>query len=191
MISPHSLTGKSVALVGPAPSLGDQSAQVESCDIIIRCNYRWNGNDILDGYGERTDAAFYSIAGSKSVIEFPSILDGLPWVILKDGAPDFAHPNIVRAMDPFPMANQLPILLNFVEPFEPSEIHIFGADFYTSGYERATQVSYLSGYDPSQYWKDLQLHDQSVQHVWMKTFQERTGLVKGDSRMVDLLSYST
>jgi hypothetical protein len=82
-------------------------------------------------------------------------------------------------------------ILNDIEQFNPSAVWIFGADFYSSGFEDSTQATYRTDATLEQTWKDLNTHDQRAQHEWMKAFQERTGLVKGDSRMVELLSIST
>ena len=185
------LRGKSVAIVGPAESIGDQSAQVEACDFVIRCNHRWNGHDELTGYGSRVDAAFYSVAGSRAVKSNEPLLGSIPYIILKQGAENVNHPRVSRAPEPFKMANQVPIILNWLQDFHPSEVHIFGADFYTSGYEGSTQEAYLPGYDSHQYWLDINKHDQRLQHEWMRAFQDRTSLIKGDSRLLKLLSLST
>jgi hypothetical protein len=185
------LEGKTVAVVGPAVPLYDQCAEVEACDFIIRCNYRWNGYEQLEGYGERTDAAFYSCAGSRAARDNPSAWENLPYVILKQAGVHLSHPRVIQTKNPFDLANQVPILLHWLEGLKPAEIHVFGADFYTSGYTGSTVDAYLPDYNPVQYWKDIQTHDQSLQHKWIKAFQERTGLIKGDSRMVELLSIST
>jgi hypothetical protein len=191
MTNQLNLKGKSVALVGPAKAVGDQSAEVQACDFIIRCNYRWNGHDPLAGYGERTDAAFYNIKGSKSVRNFPSLFQDIPWIILKRAAHPLEHPQIVQTKEPFEHANQIPILLNWLEPFEPSGVYVFGADFYTSGFHDSAQTEYRPDREFGEYWKAIRFHDQGKQHSWMSEFQDRTRLIKGDSRMVELLSLTT
>jgi hypothetical protein len=191
MTNKLNLKDKSVAVVGPAVPLLDQSAEVEACDVIIRCNYRWNGHERLYGYGERTEGAFYNGLASKSVSHDEAVLSELDFVLLKDNAVEVPHAMTVRTARPFDLANQVPIILHWLESFEPAEIHVFGSDFYTSGYEGSTHYEYLPDYDPQQYWKDLQTHNQAAQHSWVKAFQERTGLIKGDSRMMELLSLTT
>ena len=189
---PELIEGKSIAIVGPAVSVGDQSEQVEACDTVIRCNYRWNGAEAPTGYGERLDVAFYSIFAAQNLLQNQTLLDSLPCVVLKHGSPQVPHPNARHAvLDPFDHANQVPIILNDIEQFNPSAVWIFGADFYSSGFEDSTQATYRTDATLEQTWKDLNTHDQRAQHEWMKAFQDRTGLVKGDSRMVELLSIST
>ena len=189
---PELIEGKTVALVGPAYSVGDQGAEVEACDTVIRCNYRWNAGEPVTGYGERLDVAFYSIFGAHSLLKNETLLNSVPCVVLKYGAPPVPHRNARHASrDPFSHANQIPIILNDIEQFNPAGVWVFGADFYTSGPEASTQENYRTDATLEQTWKDLNTHNQRAQHEWMKAFQERTGLIKGDSRIVELLSIST
>ena len=185
------ITGKTVAIVGPAESVGDQSAEVEACDTIIRCNYKWNGNEPLENYGERVDIGFYNIAGARRIGKRTELLESLPYILLKPRAPIPPHPNVsYTKKEPFERANQVQIILNEIEEYEPAGVWIFGSDFYTSGPEGYYQESYKA-LDLVDQLKSIKFHDQSKQHRWLKNFHERTGLIKGDERMLGLLSLST
>lgn len=186
------LKGKSVALVGPAKPVGDQSAEVEACDFIIRCDYRWNGHNPLVGYGERIDAAFYSLMGAKEANNHPEFWQDIPWVLLKHGSVPMNHPRTINLLPPIHSANQMPYLAKWLETMGPREIHIFGADFYTSGPEGFQQKGYTpEGQTLNQSWSSIKEHNQALNHQWMREFQDRTRLIKGDSRMVELLSLTT
>jgi hypothetical protein len=185
------LTGKTVAIVGPAEAVGDQSAEVEACDYIIRTNHRWRNFEALTGFGGRTDAVFLSVMGAEAVKNQMNVLSGIDWVIQKHGGPDIQFPRVVKADNPFSLANQVPILLNFLEPYNPAAVWVFGADFYTGGPDTFQQPQYRNPISLEEHWSNLNKHDQGVNHQWVKAFQDRTGLIQGDSRMVELLSLTT
>lgn len=185
------ITGKTIAIVGPAKSVCDQSAEVEACDTIIRCNYKWNGNEHVKNYGERIEIGFYNIAGARRILEKDELLEPIPYILLKERAPEPKHPHVSYAKkEPFPRANQVQIILNEIEQYEPAGVWIFGSDFYLSGPEGYYQDSYKQMGLIDQ-WKSIKFHDQPIQQRWLKSFQERTGLIKGDERMVELLSLTT
>ena len=185
------ITGKTVAIVGPAESVGDQSAEVEACDTIIRCNYRWNGNEPVKNYGERIDIGFYNIAGARRIGKNQDLLNSIPHILLKERAPSPPHPNVSFAKkEPFPRANQVQIILNEIEQYQPAGVWIFGSDFYVSGPEGYYQDSYKQMGLVDQ-WTSIKFHNQEMQHKWLKSFQDRTGLIMGDERMVELLSLTS
>jgi hypothetical protein len=186
------INGKTVAIVGPAKSVGDQSAQVEACDTVIRLNYRWTTDKPLHGYGDRLHAAFYSIDGANRVKNKQDLLDALPCVVLKHGAVNLVHRNIRYAkQDPFEHANQVSIVLNEIEQYGPAGVWIFGADFYTTGPQGYQQTEYRDNISLGEQWEAIRFHNQRKQHEWMREFQNRTNLVKGDERVVELLSLTT
>jgi hypothetical protein len=189
---PDLIAGKRVAIVGPAESIGDQGAEVEACDTVIRIKHRWRGGEPVQGYGTRIDVGFYNIAASRNLTENQTLLDSLSCIVLKHGHVPVSHPNLHTAtQDPFPHANQVPILVNHLEQFEPAGIFIFGADFFTGGPESFSPPQYRACDTLEKQWESINTHNQGRNHAWLKAFQERTGLIRGDSRMVELLSLST
>ena len=188
---PELIEGRVIAIVGPAVAVGDQSAQVEACDTIIRTNHHSRLSPGEDGLGVRTDVAFLNGFNSRLINQQPNLIEGVPWVMLKEAATKVSHPNVVEAKNPFDLANQIPIILNALEPYSPKEVHIFGADLYASGPAGLSPHQKRNCDDLQEEWEGIDKHDQAVQHEWMCAFQDRTGLIKGDSRMVKLLSMST
>ena len=187
---PELIEGKTVALVGPADSVGDQGAEVEACEIVIRINYRWRDN-LTEGYGERVDVGVLNLGASQELQNRPEVLEGLKWVLVKEGGSNVPHSNVHWLKNPFAMANQMPILLHEIEQHNPAGVWVFGADFYTGGPETFQQAGYRPPISMEDSWKALNKHNQRLQHEWMRAFQDRTGLIKGDSRLVELLSIST
>jgi hypothetical protein len=187
---PDLIQGKTVALVGPADSVGDQGPQVEACDTVIRINYRWRGN-LTEGYGDRVDVGVLNVMATKEIKNRPEVLEGLKWVLVKEGAANVPHPNVRWLKNPFALANQIPILLHEIEQHNPAGVWVFGADFYTGGPRTFQQPGYRPLITMEDSWKGIQTHNQRLQHEWMRAFQDRTGLIKGDSRLVELLKVST
>ena len=191
--------GKSVAVVGPALALDDQSAEVEAHDLVYRISYRHDLDPPVPGYGERTDIVFYNGEASRKYMlgVYDSFIDDSPWVVLKNtkrpAGPgrDITKDNTVYAKAPFAKANQLPIALNHLLECGPSKITIFGADLYLGGPGTAYHRNHLRR-TPARNWWGVNFHDPAEQHVFMRELYRRNReIIVGDSRFLDALSTST
>jgi len=67
------IDGKSIAIVGPAPSGEDAGAEIDSFDVVVRFNYR--GSQFLGDaieFGTRADISYYAALFTWSMLEFES-----------------------------------------------------------------------------------------------------------------------
>jgi hypothetical protein len=129
--------GKTVALVGPAPSVGDQQREVDAHDVVVRVgadHWPWRG------YGDRIDIAvldgFHSGRWLQNDLRTPSgvpvhLPKGVP-VLLKAGydVPD----RLGFVCRPWPMWNPLQMTLTLwhFAALNPASVSVFGADFYVT-----------------------------------------------------------
>jgi len=188
---------KTVAIVGPAVALYDQSVEVESHDIVCRISYRHDLNKITPGYGERTNVVFYNAEAARKyeLGVYDSFIDDIGWILLKkhilvaQPLRDMSRDKTVKVKPPFPKANQLPIALNFfLRKCEPAKITVFGADLYLGGHDVAYHKNYLDR-TPERDWWGIDFHKPYLQHRFMKVLVNRhKHIVVGDNRFLDALN---
>jgi hypothetical protein len=176
--------GKTVAIVGPAPALTDQSAEVESHDLVYWVSYRNNLQPHPTGYGNRVDAIYYNTAHAREceLGKYDSFIGDVPYVFMKPHKRVSDRHNYPIIDRPYKAANQIQIVLHQLLPLRPAAIRVYGADLYLGGRDNAYTVEYDRRPAEAQYWA-IQLHKPGVQHRWSrKTWLENQGVILGDDR---------
>ena len=185
--------GKRVAVVGPAPSVGNQSKEVDSHDVVIRVGYRCDLQAPQSGYGEKLDAVFYNYWNSRKLGLglYDSFIYEIPWVVVKkEYLRSKFSGNYHVASSPFPKANQVPIIVNDLLENDVHSCTIFGTDLYLGGPDFAYEPGY-SGHIPERIWWEIQLHRPGLQHRFLRKMFLETGKIVGDERFVRAVSMST
>jgi hypothetical protein len=187
------VAGKRIAIVGPAPSVGDQSKEVDSHDVVIRVGYRSDLQKPPSGYGRKTDAVFYNYWNSRKLGLglYDSFIYGIPWVVVKR---EYRRPaglqNYHVASPPFRSANQVPILVHDLLINNCQSITIFGTDLYLGGPKRSYEKGY-SGYIPERIWWEIQIHKPVLQHRFLRKAYLESGKIVGDERFLKAVNMST
>jgi hypothetical protein len=137
------VSGRTIAIVGPAQPTHDQSAQIDSHDIVIRLS--WVGQSFHPWYGTKCDVSFFNLAASRywsGSGRADSALATLDWVLTKAdyGLTGVTRSRVVSLPEGI-NANQVPILLHDLSQFRPGPVSVFGADFYWD-----KQTAYLASY---------------------------------------------
>jgi hypothetical protein len=189
--------GKRVAAVGPAPAPYDQSAEVDAHDVVIRFGFdHWPWS----GYGDRVDVVGLDghhsglfLAGRLPV----TVPDGV-WCVLKM-APNVGWPRVHTADWPYggnPM--QLTLILNDLRRFNPADVTVFGADFFTTPGQAYQQddwefeASLTRDFMMLNLGKTGTVHDhhpkQDIAHI--RAIREEHGWPNGDARFMHVLGMS-
>jgi hypothetical protein len=140
------ISGRRVAVVGPARPLEDNGPEIDSFDVVVRTQYRPGSNDPQEWYGRRTHVSYYNhhrvgkyldqvAAGAKSV----------KWVVLKGSGDEITFRNAVSDyqggvrtllaadalfFNAYPMAMQN--VLHDLIRFSPKRIKLFSTTFHSS-----------------------------------------------------------
>jgi hypothetical protein len=131
--------GKTVAVVGPAAAVCDQSAEVDAHDVVMRAGFdHWPWK----GYGNRVDVAV--LDGHHSGLWLAGALStpaGVP-VLLKAGY-DVPERLGEKCRD-IPLRNpfQVTLTLWHLAGLNPASVSVFGADFYTNPHRAYTDGDY-------------------------------------------------
>jgi hypothetical protein len=188
--------GRSVAIVGPAVPLRDQSEEIDGHDIVIRCGWvgpaslhPWYGSVCQVTFFNKANSSHWSASGTAD-----ADLRTLDWVLTKVGT---EQPFVGRSRQvhlPAGLnANQVPILLHDLSLFAPGPVSVFGADFYWN-----PQASYTSEYlsfaeqaQPTM--QGTSMAERMNGHHWDRQRQScrqsmRTLDVVGDDRFLDVLA---
>jgi hypothetical protein len=190
MIWEDYVRGKSIAIVGPAPLTHDQSAQIDSHDIV----YRPAKSPIGGWYGERLDAVYLNNIRGRTILEddqaeLRAKIEVADWWVYKSstshrptGLYRVARKPRQSGFNPNAITHML-----FDLALTPcAYITVFGADLYAGGPENA----YVEGYP----WVDLPHQAFSIlSHDPMKNRRVHravltTGKVGGDSRYLAAVS---
>jgi hypothetical protein len=184
--------GKTVAIVGPAPALTDQSAEVEAHDLVYWVSYRKNLQPHPKGYGDRVDAVYYTTAHAREcqLGKYDSFIHDVPYVFYKKHKRISGHNAYPMIAKPFSNANQIQTVLHQLLKLKPAAIRVYGADLYLGGPDN----SYGDGYDArptaAQYWS-IMLHDPGRQHRWSRaTWRANQETILGDERFLRPLRMS-
>jgi hypothetical protein len=139
------ISGRSIAVVGPARPLEDNGAEIDSFDVVVRTNYRPGSNHPEEFYGSRTDVSYYNHQRISTILEQVTAASrGLEWVVLKGSWDESTVRNAgagsrgVRTLfaantlffNAFPMAMQN--VLHDLIRFSPKSIKLFSTSFYSS-----------------------------------------------------------
>ena len=181
--------GKRVAVVGPAPSVGDQSAEVDSHDVVIRVGYRCDLQPPSTGYGVKLDAVFYNYWNSRKLGLglYESFIYDIPWVLVKKAyRPPEGLQNFRVVPLPFKKANQVPIVVADLLAHNVESVSVFGTDLYLGGPGFAYAPGY-SGFIPERIWWEIQLHDPVAQHRFLRRQKRLSGKIRGDDRFLSAL----
>jgi hypothetical protein len=185
--------GKTVAIVGPAPAVTDQSAEVESHDLVYWVSYRNNLQPHPTGYGQRVDAVMYNAGHSREceLGKYDSFIKEIPYVFMKQhkrAGPNNNYPMVPR---PFGKANQIQMVLFQLLALKPKEIRVYGADLYFSGPGKAYDFGYDRRTPEAQFW-GVSLHEPKLQHSWTRqAWLDNQNVILGDERFLTPLRLST
>ena len=189
----NAVRGKSVAIVGPAPSLADQTADVEAHDLVYWVSYRNNLQPHPTGYGDRVDAILYNAGHSREceLGKYDSFIKNIPYVFMKQhkrAGPNNNYPMVAR---PFGKANQVQIVLHQLLPLKPAKISVFGSDLYLGGPGKAYAYSYDQRTPEAQFW-GVKLHQPELQHRYSrKVWMENKNIIVGDDRFLAAVKMPT
>lgn len=206
------VTEKTIAIVGPAPSVGDQSAEVDAHDLVYRCSYgytydlatgeeRFESGRMPDGYGNRVDMTFYNAGSSRlaGTGRLDNVYMDVDWAIHKVD-PGYHSPltrvrtaNMPRLPGrPAFAPNQVTIMLYDLTFFPVKSVTVFGVDFYMG----PTETWYDTKYMPAGWEAHSEnpcesltptFHDQEDQRVVTRHIREACGWPVGDRRFTKAL----
>jgi hypothetical protein len=185
--------GKTVAIIGPAPALTDQAAEVDSHDLVYWVSYRNNLQPHPTGYGNRVDAVFYNTAHSREceLGKYDSFIHDVPYVFMKKHKRASRNNNYPMLEKPFPSANQIQVVLHQLLALGPAKISVYGADLYMSGPGRSYQPNYDRRLPEAQWW-GIQLHKPGAQHRWSRSvWRANKKVIVGDERFLRPLRMTT
>ena len=146
------LSGKTVAIVGPAPSDSDDGKEIDNYDIVVRMNWR-GANRFLkpSEVGRRTDMALYNPHTVRLLISRKKFVlnNELSFFLIRRYNHDlFSMPsstNIVRVISEYPCLlykslNAIPAIIFDLLLHGAERIKVFKADFYS------TERQHIKGY---------------------------------------------
>ena len=151
------IEGKTVAVVGPAPSGEELGAEIDSYDTVIRFNFR--GKDFTADrreFGGRVNISYYNneVAKIMSELENEDLFEDLDYAVFKDIKYPFQHQwhkkkraRILFSPDDYLLigsANINPMVLYDLLHYKVSKIKLFKVNFYL-----AVDTHY-AGYKPVQ-----------------------------------------
>jgi hypothetical protein len=187
------VSGRTVAIVGPAPAPYDQSAEVEAHDLVYRCH---RPEEPLPGYGTRTDIAFLNGQHCRQVHddEFSSTFrvarEATWWVMKAKGhRPHGLAREVIRPTIPNP--NAVTAALFDLLKHDPKTVSVYGTDLYASGPDNAYHPAYgpRSTYSLQVQARGVINHKPATQrrvHRWALS----TGKVVGDDRYLEAVTMS-
>lgn len=184
------LRNKTIAVVGPAPMVGDQSGDIELHDLIVR--FEWFGGPVQDGAGTRTDISYYNNAVGKVIARGEKeIPDGI-WACFKSRnylvrgsrqrysyVPEYRGPNMV------------PIACHDLIKCGAMSVKVFGANFYLSEspYGREDySVTNQHRTDDQIMERTLVHHNQNVQRQYMRRMLSENPNLTGDERFLEIVN---
>ena len=209
------VAGKTIAIVGPAPTEYDQAAEIDAHDIVYRTSYGWwhpgVGDEVDDqqfesgrfpaGTGTRVDMSFYN-GGATRVTgtgKLDAVYADLDWAIHKFDPPYVSPITNVRTAHecrwpshPTFAPNQVTWMLYDLMEYHPADVTVFGADFYMGPTETWYDPLYLApGWedaleDPTEALSPA-FHDQEENREFIRLIRDRMGWPNGDDRFMRAL----
>lgn len=143
------VAGKTIAVVGPAPLPHDQSADIDSHDLVYRVAAH---AQLRDGYGTRCDIAYLNGAVGRTILDddqrdLKAAIDGATWWVYKTRQGRQYRPHglqrVAHRPDHVANPNAVTGILWDLTHFHPASITVYGADLYAGGPGNA----YDQGYD--------------------------------------------
>jgi hypothetical protein len=180
--------GRTIAVVGPAPSVGDQSAQVDAYDLVYRTSPQLGQ---ASGYGDRCDLAYINSTGSGHARDgrWDDVFARYDWVVTKRHTVLKTVRHRKALLPPHGNANQITGMLWDLAQYDPADVAVFGADFYTT--TRPYDPGYHGGQQSAdQHAAGVRLHDQRLQRRNILNVLDRKGWPSGDLRFNLLLEAS-
>lgn len=178
------LKGKSVAVVGPAPSHEDLGKEIDSFDVIIRLNYQ--GSDYLPSqieFGEKINVSYYNSAQIKKKAQY-EYYDDLDFIVFKSrqtadrrSIEESYKNRWIITPDKYLFNGSLTMIqltLFDLIHYDPKEIKLFKTNFFLSRntHHRGYNADYL---DPSseriRRWNSFAGHDLLTQINFTKTLK--------------------
>lgn len=195
------IRGRSVAIVGPAPSGEAAGSEIDGFDIVVRCNYR--GAERLPDpgdFGSRTDVAYYNVSDSRSLAaaDDRTFLDELRYAVVKsigfefqaalrdEGRLRIAPPNWAQVLG---TPNSIPVALVDILPFCPARVRIFHANLFVSREKHFAQYRPETAQGAAQNLRRklrFDLHDPFSQLALTRNLW-RSGMVEVDDRLAEVL----
>ncbi len=197
------INGRSIAVVGPAPTSDEVGSEIDSYDLIVRTNYRIGSNNPVNLYGSRTDISYYNhyrMASDRD--EVVTAANALRWTILKSRSdekklrgsfPAYVGwtrsaflPRLIFFNDAAPMSIQT--ILNDLIRFSPRCIKLFCTNFYNSDktYNKNYRAVPLQSAAISE---SLRIHEAFSGLVFVQNFK-RAGLCTSDRLTGEVLGLS-
>ena len=180
------ISGKTVAIVGPADSDEFSGAEIDSFDVVVRLNVKnlesSDDSDYAKIYGSKTDVAYYSSLAKKT--NFALLENTLSFAVVPEGMADsinYSNKILIRGRTHTPdfvngSPNMIPIAIFDLLNFSPSYIKVFKCDFYSG--KKIYRDNYFQGTSMTNI-INLALHDQLSQLSFVKNVYN-SGLIDAD-----------
>lgn len=148
------IRGKSIAIVGPAPTGESNGEEIDSFDVVVRFNYRNLGaHPEPKKYGTRTHVSLYNAHGFRHLIATNSlkILDELDFCLIRRPRYDFdvlqvEKKRIRQIHEPkhafYKSMNAVPAIVYDMLLQGASKIKVFNTNFYMTKQHHSVQYSY-------------------------------------------------
>ena len=185
---------RSIAVVGPAKPVGDQSAAIEAHDLVYRLGFI---DAVPDEYGTRTDIALLNGHACRTLYdddwaEHHRYYWDVPWLIMKTTYGTRREGNWRRALKPPKVRNPNQATLALYDLLQhtpgPATITVYGVDLYAQGPGHAYHDRYMNLAESLSEPGDMSIHARSfLEHrPWEQMRLHRaavaTGRVVGDDR---------
>jgi len=129
--------GRSIAVIGPAPAVRDQRAEVDKHDVV----YRIFGHLTDSTYTDRADVVFFNGAQARTLYEperaeARQIAEQAPWWVFKQARTRHDHPDgsdRVAILPNVRNANAVTAILTDLCRWRPDRVTVYGADLYSGG----------------------------------------------------------
>ena len=185
MIFADYVEGKTIAIVGPAPTVGDQTAEIDAHDLV----YRPFNALAVTSYTDRSDIVYLNGATGRSVYEpeNAALLEKADranwWVYKNSNAQHRLNGNYRVAHRPKIMnPNAVTGMLFDLAQYRPASISIYGADLYAGGPGKAYDQTYHSAeLEEGRKGRGIIMHRPLEQMSIHRAAYER-GLIQGDDR---------
>ncbi|BAI87848.1 TPR domain protein [Limnospira platensis NIES-39] len=194
------INGKTVAIVGPAPTSEPHGEEIDFFDVVIRMTYLDNLDESLYPYtGQKTSVSYYNGGNSTSYKSYIRLLiPQLQFVCLKTGlalSELRQHSVNVRVCRRVNLScyvgspNLLPIILSDLAAFQPQKIKVFGNNLFLS--KNLHFENYPSFFIHKKFIKKLgssllYAHDLASQFSQVKNFW-LSGLFEADPDLTEVL----
>ncbi|MGP4060490.1 hypothetical protein [Halobacillus sp. H74] len=171
------ISGKRVAIVGPAPVIEDLSKEINSFDVVIRFNYK--GELPKNGFGNRIDVSYYN-GGTANYLNNKDtyFLNDVKFSCFKSIRYQYQKDKISnqegRAFFPLPAEflfsgnpNALPNVLFDILHFNPKYVKVFHCNLYL------TNTPHYKGYqlkkrEKNSFWQAFAVHELITQFNFLK-----------------------